>query len=112
VIPIPLSAQKMRYRGFNQAEIIASIFAKGYGLSMQNSILSRQRDTVSQHRLNKEERLENMKDAFSVPPSVANRSFILVDDICTTGATLIEAANVFYKAGAAEVTAFTLSKRL
>jgi competence protein ComFC len=112
VIPIPLSNQKKRDRGFNQAEIIASVFAKGYGLPMQNSILTRQKETTSQHRLNKEERLENMKDAFAVPDCVKGHSFILVDDICTTGATLIESANAFYKAGAKGVTAFTLSRRL
>lgn len=112
VIPIPLSKAKQKYRGFNQAEVIASVFAKGYGLGAQNSILTRQKDTEAQHRLNKDERLKNISGAFAVPPRVAAQSFILVDDICTTGATLIEAANTFYASGAKEVTAFTLSKRL
>jgi len=112
VVPIPLSSQKQRSRGFNQAEIIASIFAKGYGLSMQNSILTRQKDTEAQHRLNKEKRLENMKGVFAVPETVKGHTFILVDDICTTGATLIESANAFYEKGAKEVIAFTLSRRL
>jgi len=112
VIPIPLSNQKKKSRGFNQAEIIASVLAKGYGFSLQNSILTRQKDTLSQHRLNKEARLENMKGAFAVPSVVKGHKFILVDDICTTGATLIESANAFYAAGALEVVAFTLSRRL
>lgn len=112
VVPIPLSKAKQKYRGFNQAEVIASVFAKGYSLSMQNSILTRQRDTEAQHRLNKGERLKNISGAFAVSPRVAQQSFILVDDICTTGATLIEVANTFYAFGAKEVTAFTLSKRL
>jgi len=112
VIPIPLSEEKQKSRGFNQAEIIASVFAKGYGLEVQNSILTRKKDTTAQHRLNREMRLKNMEGAFSVLDCVRGHNFILVDDICTTGATLIESARSFYAKGAREVVAFTLSRRL
>ncbi len=112
IVPIPLSAAKKKYRGFNQADLIAQMFAKAYGYSDQYSILTRQKDTVSQYRLNKEKRLENIKGAFTTSVPVKNLSFILVDDICTTGATLIEAAETLYEAGAKSVRCFTLSMRL
>jgi ComF family protein len=107
-----LSVKKQRFRGFNQAEIVADMVSKAYGIPCQNSILNRQKDTTAQHRLNKEERLKNMSGAFSVIPEISNCSFLLVDDICTTGATLTEAASSLYRAGASRVEAFTLSKRL
>ena len=112
VLPIPLSLAKKRYRGFNQAEIISQVISKAYAIPDQYSILTRQKDTTAQHRLNKEERLKNMKGAFRVIPNVTGKTFLLVDDICTTGATLMEVAQTFYRAGAKKVEAFTLSKRL
>jgi len=112
ILPIPLSLAKKRYRGFNQAEVIAQIVSKAYAIPNQNSILTRQRNTTVQHRLNRQERLENMKGAFRVVPNVTGKTFLLVDDICTTGATLMEVAQTLYRAGAEKVEAFTLSKRL
>ena len=112
ILPIPLSLAKKRYRGFNQAEVIAQVVSKAYAIPNQNSILIRQKNTTAQHRLNKQERLENMRGAFGVIPNVTGKTFLLVDDICTTGATLTEAAQTLYRAGAKKVEAFTLSKRL
>ncbi len=112
IIPIPLSSKKKRYRGFNQALIVAEVVSKAYLIPYQCSILTRQKDTVAQHRLNRKKRLVNIKGAFQVISEVEDLDFLIVDDICTTGATLIEAARVLYEAGARKVTAFTLSKRL
>jgi len=112
IVPIPLSLAKKRCRGFNQAEVIAQVISKAYTIPNQNSILVRQKNTTAQHRLNRQERLENMKGAFRVIPDVTGKTFLLVDDICTTGATLMEVAQTLYRAGAKKVEAFTLSKRL
>ncbi|MBD3365848.1 hypothetical protein GF360_00725 [candidate division WWE3 bacterium] len=117
IIPIPLSTRKKHSRGFNQAKVIAEILGRAYKIPYQYSILTRQKTTTAQHRLNKRERLKNMKGAFKVVPGMAGLKknkmrFLLVDDICTTGATLTEAAQTLYAAGAWEVSAFTLSKRL
>jgi len=112
IVPIPLSLAKKKSRGFNQAEVTSQILSKAYAIPNQSSILTRQKDTVVQHRLNKKERLENIKGAFKVVPNVIGKRFLVVDDICTTGATLIESAKVLYEAGAEYVEAFTLSKRL
>ncbi len=111
VIPIPLSAKKKKYRGFNQAEIIAAVFSKAYGLNLETKVLERSHDTSAQHRLDRQERLRNLEGAFGVKKDLRGESLILVDDICTTGATLIEAAQELYKAGASQVSAFTLSSQ-
>jgi ComF family protein len=111
VVPIPLSNKKQRRRGFNQAALIAEVFSKAYAMPLTNSLLLRQQDTSSQHRLDRQQRLQNLKGAFVSSPQVVGKSIILVDDICTTGATLIEAAGVLYHNGASDVTAFTLSRQ-
>jgi ComF family protein len=112
IVPIPLSLKKKRYRGFNQAKIISDVISKAYHIPYQNSILTRQKNTRAQHRLNKNERLKNIKGAFKVVADISDKRILVVDDICTTGATLIESSRVLYEAGAREVSAFTLSKRL
>ncbi len=112
VIPVPLSKKKMRYRGFNQAAVVAAVFGKAYGLPVRDSVLFRKKETISQHRLDRERRLKNMRGAFYASSLAAGRSFVLIDDIYTTGATLIEAAESLYKKEALQVTAFTLSRCL
>lgn len=112
IIPIPLSQQKAKYRGFNQAQVIAQVLSKAYLVPCQNSILNRHKDTTVQHRLNRKERMKNIQGAFKVKFPLEGYSFLLVDDICTTGATLLEAASTLYSAGASSVCAFTLAKRL
>ncbi len=112
VLPIPVSASKEKLRGFNQADIISKIFARRFGLSVDYSILVRTKDKHAQHDLSREERFKNIKGAFSLKESVGGRRFVLVDDICTTGATFLEAAKVLYENGALDVKCFSLSKKL
>lgn len=116
IIPIPLSPKKDKERGFNQAEIIAKILSQKLNLPMQNSILNRVKNTVTQFSQNRAQRYENVKDAFAINPqklaTIAKNKFLLVDDICTSGATLIEAAKPFYQADAYDVSCFTLARRL
>ncbi len=116
--PIPLSREKLKKRGFNQARFICDEISKNLGLKVVDSILIRKKDTVAQAEFGRKERLANMKGAFIVNPlavnaeAVKDRNFLLVDDICTTGSTLLEASDVLYGAGAKEVRCFTLSRVL
>ena len=115
VMPIPVSRQKENLRGFNQADIISKIFAKRFNLTVENSILARIKDKHAQHSLSREERFENIKNSFEAGRSVnkiAGKKFILVDDICTTGATFLEASKVLFDAGALDIKCFALSKKL
>ena len=112
-VPIPLSKERYLNRGFNQALLIALVLSKGLKLAVEESILIRVRGTKAQHAINREERFRNILDCFEVPENSAKgKKILLVDDICTTGATFLEAAKTLYKAGALEVKCFALSKKL
>jgi len=96
LVPIPLHREKLASRGYNQAEVIANLLSKHYDLPVINDILIRTKATRRQSRIkSRTQRQENVKDAFSVNKKrisrIKNRDVILVDDICTTGATLVSA---------------------
>jgi ComF family protein len=114
LVPVPLHRTRHRWRGFNQAELIARHTAKLLALEVSTAVLVRRRDTVSQVGLNREERIANMSDAFRVPHKdvVKDRTIILVDDVMTTGATLSECARVLKKAGAKQVLAATVARAM
>jgi len=100
VVPVPLHPKRLRQRGFNQSADIAKTFASALGIPARTDFLSRVRDTPSQRPLNKQERAINMKNAFSASAKASGLSFILIDDIMTTGATLFSAAQALIKVGA------------
>jgi len=115
VVPIPVSKQRERLRGFNQADIISKIFAKRFNIPVDTSILTRIKDKHAQHSLSRTERFENIKNSFEVGKQgygVLGKKFVLVDDICTTGATFLESSRVLFDAGALDVKCFALSKKL
>jgi competence protein ComFC len=95
IIPIPVSQTKLKKRGFNQAELIAQIFSKELHIPYDTTILKRVKDTSAQYTNSKKERFENMKGAFGVEHQklLQGKTILLVDDVCTTGATFIEAAD-------------------
>jgi ComF family protein len=93
LVPIPLHADKLISRGFNQAELIARSFSRATGAKLDLS-LQRTRSTVAQFGLSKSARQENVADAFALVSSALKPgdSVLLVDDIYTTGATVRSAA--------------------
>lgn len=113
LVPVPLHKNRSRARGFNQAELIARAAMKTLECELEfaSDVLIRQRETVSQVGLSREERIENMRDAFCVSDSgVRGRSVIVVDDVMTTGTTLSECARVLKQAGAEKVWAATVAR--
>ena len=111
VVPVPLSAERLRERGYNQAGLLARGFADLSGRSCAPAGLARRRHTSSQVGLSRAERHENVAGAFAgQAKAVAGRSVILVDDVCTTGATLEAGAEALRAAGAARVWGFTLAR--
>jgi len=115
VIPIPLSKKRLRWRGFNQAEIIARHFSEYFNYEL-NLDLKRIKYQRPQAELSETERLENIKSSFAwtseklTKEDLATKTIILIDDVLTTGATLNEAARVLKEAGAAEIYALVLAK--
>ncbi len=113
IIPVPLHWKRAWDRGFNQAELLARPFGKSLGLEVRDDLLRRTRHTEPQIRLKHDQRQKNVSGAFAVPDSkrneVKNKDFLLVDDVCTTGATLDACANALKRAGARYVWALTLA---
>jgi ComF family protein len=114
IVPVPLHKSKRSERGFNQAELIARAAVKRLPrpIEIATGILIRQRATVSQVGLSREQRIANMHDAFRVRDRhrVQDRIVIVVDDVMTTGTTLSECARVLKRAGAEQVLAATVAR--
>ena len=117
IIPIPLHKRRLRWRGFNQAELLAEVVAAemvvGIGFEVATDVLIRKRYTTSQVTHNRrEQRLANIREAFVVdkPEKIAGKSILLIDDVATTGATLSVAADVLKQAGAGEVYSAVIAR--
>jgi len=107
VLPLPLSALRLRERGYNQSEEIARTLARQLQLPLLRGALLRVRHCPTQQGLGLAERRTNVRAAFALAPGavglVAGRHLLLVDDVLTTGSTLGEAADCLRRAGAARV---------
>jgi ComF family protein len=111
VLPVPLGLHKHRERGYNQASLIAEPFAHLINKFYADRILERHRETRSQVGLDVEDRWENVRDAFCVQVDrTRGQRVILIDDLCTTGATLSACADALYQAGAASVIGLTVGR--
>ncbi len=104
VVAVPMHASRQAERGYNQAEVLASVIHWELGLPIIEGI-ERIRSTTSQVSLPRHERLHNLRGAFEVkePSLFAERSVWIVDDVTTTGATLEAAAEVLRKSGAQKI---------
>jgi len=111
VLPVPLYPARQKERGFNQSCSIARGFFTSRKNLLSNRALVRSRPTRSQTELDREDRRENVHDAFRVlkPQNIDGKEIVLVDDVVTTGATLNECARVLKKNGAARVAGLTLA---
>jgi ComF family protein len=114
-VPVPLHPTRKRWRGFNQAELLGKMIASNLGLTFLPDLLVRVKKTKPQVELEKEERKKNIKGAFKLNqdhrPSIINHSsFILFDDVWTSGATLKEAGKVLKRTGAKKVWGLTLAR--
>ena len=104
LVPVPLHPSRRRKRGFNQAEVLAEELSRWMRIPVERKILIRSKKTRAQKQLNDQERVSNLKNAFSVRKgSIPPKTIILVDDIYTTGSTIDEAARVLLENGAQTV---------
>jgi ComF family protein len=110
LVPIPVGRGRLRSRGYNQALLMAEALAAVSGLKLAPDRLRRVRETGTQTRLGPAARAANLAGAFAASPSQS--SAILVDDVFTTGATLVSAAAELLDAGASGVSAVTFARAL
>lgn len=111
LVPVPLHLARLREREFNQAEVLARLVGRRAGLKV-NPCLRRNRYTTTQTRLNRLQRMENLRGAFSVrhTPTVTDRHLLLIDDVLTTGSTVEECSRILLEAGAASVRVLTAAR--
>lgn len=115
LVPIPLSRERRRERGFNQCELILDEFAafdKDKLFSIQKNLLVKTRNTLPQTSMkNRKERLQNLRGCFTVTNRdlVKDTHIIILDDVITTGSTLEEAAKTLRKSGTHSVSGIALA---
>lgn len=111
VLPLPLSKERLKERGYNQSLELARALAPE---KTRAQLLLRIRHTPAQSSLRRSERLQNVANAFALEPlehsAIQGRSLVLVDDVMTSGASLYAAARVLRQAGAAHITALVLAR--
>jgi len=112
IVPVPLGKQRMRERGYNQVAMIAKPLAMGLGLQYSPYMLARRKETRSQVGLSREERHQNVQNAFWADSGVKGKTVLIMDDVSTTGSTLSSGADAVYAAGAKDVYALTVARAL
>ena len=100
LLPVPLHRKRLVERGFNQSQIIAKHLAVKYNAQIEDKLIRRVKNTVQQAKLNREERLKNLKYGFQVDlKAVLPKKVVVLDDVLTTGSTFSEISQQLKKAG-------------
>ena len=110
VTAVPLHSTRERARGYNQALLLARAVAAQCNLPVWEDTLRRTRATRSQIELDAVERHANVKDAFFAAERVAGKRLLLIDDVCTTGATMDECSIALKQRGEKSVWGLALAR--
>ncbi len=109
IIPVPLHRNKLRKRGYNQAELLAVEIGKNTGIPVDADYLLRGKNTAPMKALSENERTKNLEKAFLIKKNgVKYNKVMLVDDIYTTGATVDACATELKAAGSEQVYCVSL----
>jgi ComF family protein len=111
IVPIPLHGRRLRSRGFNQAQLLAHQLGPAVNIEVNDRVLKRRRSTKPQVGLSPNQRKKNVRRAFTAEPdAVKGLRILLIDDVFTTGSTMISAAGTLLEAGAKTVSAYCLAR--
>lgn len=113
IIPVPIHKKRKNERGYNQSELIAKKIAKNINeLELVTDYLIKQKNTVAQSTLTKQQRKQNVKQVYKIgnKEKIQNKKIILLDDIYTTGATAEECSKILKQNGAKEILVLTIAK--
>jgi competence protein ComFC len=112
VVPVPTAASRRRQRGFGHTELLARHVA--WGLRLERSEALRRLGHTRQLGSSRQQRLHQLQDSFAVRKQsvIRDRRVLLIDDVVTTGGTIIAASKALHQAGAAGVDALLFAKRL
>ncbi len=115
VVPIPLHWTRYAQRGYNQAKVLATTMAKQYNRPVV-CVLKRIKRTKLQARLSKHERQQNLNQAFIIRfrhrSLINDKHIVLVDDLYTTGSTVMNAAKILFDAGARRITVVVGARKI
>ena len=110
VVPTPLHKNRIKKRKYNHMELTAEEFCKMTGYSLNTELIKRIKDTKPQYTLTRKERLINLSQAFEVDISKdLSKPVLILDDICTTGATFEEMIKTLQNAGIKEIVCLASS---
>ncbi len=110
IVPVPLGKERRKERGFNQVEEIANCATKELGIPVDATLLMRTRETASQVSLPRHAREVNMRGAFKATRRAdPSCTYIIIDDVITTGATLQAAVDAFKDVGAEHIIPLALA---
>lgn len=111
ILPIPLHPNRQKKRGYNQSDLLAKDLGTYLDLEVDFKTIRRIRHTPPQVGLNAEERLSNVAGAFVVfSQKIVGKDILLIDDVCTTGATMAAAAQALFEAGATSVSGYCVAR--
>ena len=110
LLPVPLHQQRMRERGFNQAQELGRVLAKHYGIPLDGRLVKRIRETKAQSDLSEPLRRNNLRHAFRVHGSLQGSRVVIVDDVVTTGSTIHEMSKTLKRSGAPEISVWAVAR--
>lgn len=115
LVPLPLHPERERQRGYNHATLLARRCATTLKIPCLEQLVVRARPTLAQVGLSVQQRQENVSGAFALAPAmppgkITGSTLVLIDDVCTTGATLEACADPLYAAGARQIWGLVLGR--
>ena len=110
IVPVPLHKNRIKRRKYNQMELVGEEFSRLSGYELNSKLITRIKDTKPQYKLSRKERLSNLYKAFSFNQNnFINKPVLLIDDICTTGATFEEIIKELKNNGVNEIICLSAS---